>query len=344
MVPTRIVMSSPMLTPSPQALLYVCLRKYNASTVRQKRDIVHVEENETAERSAAPISASADPGSESDYLRLLGERVRETRARRGMTRKILARDSGVSERYLAQLETGQGNVSIRLLRQIAQALDTPLQALVLDGPEPPVDLVHTTEFLRRLPATELVEARRVLVEHFGGVDLEARRGRIALIGLRGAGKSTLGAMLANRIEAPFLELDRLIEQESGVSLSVIFDLYGQSGFRRLERRVLDQIIERYPRFVLATGGSLVSEPATFERLLTMCFTVWLRATPEEHMQRVIAQGDMRPMADNRESMSDLRRILDVREPLYRKADATIDTSGGSVEQSVEMLERAANKG
>jgi len=315
----------------------VCLRKYNASTVRQKRDIVHVEENETAERSAAPISASADPGAESDYLKLLGERVRETRARRGMTRKILARDSGVSERYLAQLETGQGNVSILLLRQIAQALDTPLQALVLYGPEPPVDLVHTTEFLRRLPATELVEARRVLVEHFGGVDLDARRGRIALIGLRGAGKSTLGAMLADRIEAPFLELDRLIEQESGVSLSVIFDLYGQSGFRRLERRVLDQVIERYPRFVLATGGSLVSEPATFERLLTMCFTVWLRATPEEHMQRVIAQGDMRPMADNRESMSDLRRILDVREPLYRKADATINTSCSSVEESLEAL-------
>jgi XRE family aerobic/anaerobic benzoate catabolism transcriptional regulator len=300
---------------------------------------VHVEGNETAGSSSAAdsVSASADPGSESDYLRLLGERVRETRARRGMTRKILARDSGVSERYLAQLETGQGNVSILLLRQIAQALDTPLQALVLDGPEPPVDLVHTTEFLRRLPATELIEARRLLVEHFGGVDLEARRGRIALIGLRGAGKSILGAMLADRIEAPFLELDRLIEQESGVSLSVIFDLYGQSGFRRLERRVLDQVIERYPRFVLATGGSLVSEPATFERLLTMCFTVWLRATPEEHMQRVIAQGDMRPMADNRESMSDLRRILDVREPLYRKADATINTSCSSVEESLEAL-------
>ena len=306
----------------------------------RKRDIVHVEVNETAETPAAAISAGADPGSQSDYLRLLGERVREMRARRGMTRKILARDSGVSERYLAQLESGRGNISILLLRQIAQALDTPLQALVLDGPEPPVDLVHTTEFLRRLPAAELVEARRLLVKHFGGVDLDARRGRIALVGLRGAGKSTLGAMLADRLEAPFLELDRLIEQESGVSLSVIFDLYGQSGFRRLERRVLDQVIERYPRFVLATGGSLVSEPATFERLLTMCFTVWLRATPEEHMQRVIAQGDMRPMADNRESMSDLRRILDVREPLYRKADATIDTSGGSVEETLEMLQQS----
>ena len=333
-----------MLASSPQALLYVRPRKYNASTVSRKRDIVHVEENEVVATSAPTISPADDSGSESEYLRLLGERVREMRARRGMTRKILARDSGVSERYLAQLESGQGNISILLLRQIAQALDTPLQALVLDGPEPPVDLVHTTEFLRRLPATELVDARRLLVEHFGGVDLDARRGRIALVGLRGAGKSTLGAMLADRLEAPFLELDRLIEQESGVSLSVIFDLYGQSGFRRLERRVLDQVIERYPRFVLATGGSLVSEPATFERLLTMCFTVWLRATPEEHMQRVIAQGDMRPMADNRESMSDLRRILDVREPLYRKADATIDTGNCSPGETLDMLAHACSFG
>ncbi len=291
---------------------------------------------EIASESAAH-QPDQDSAADSEYLRLLGERVRETRARRGMTRRLLARDSGVSERYLAQLETGQGNISILLLRQIASALDIPLAALVSEGPEPPVDLVHTTEFLRRLPAAELAEARRLLVQHFGGVDLAARRGRIALVGLRGAGKSTLGAILANHLEVPFLELDRLIEQESGVTLSAIFDLYGQSGFRRLERRCLDQVIERYPRFVLATGGSLVSEPASFERLLTTCFTVWLRATPEEHMERVIAQGDIRPMADNRESMSDLKRILQVREPLYRKADVTIDTSTASVEESVELL-------
>ena len=311
----------------------------------RKRDIVHVEENGPPEALAtsSPLSPDPETGPESEYLKVLGDRVRETRERRGMTRKILARDSGVSERYLAQLETGQGNISILLLRQIARALDIPLEALVLDGPEPAVDLVHATEFLRRLPAAELADVRRLLVQHFGGVDVEARRGRIALIGLRGAGKSTLGAMLAERLQLPFLELDRLIEQESGVSLSVIFDLYGQGGFRRLERRCLDQVIERYPRFVLATGGSLVSEPATFERLLTMCFTIWLRATPEEHMQRVIAQGDMRPMADNRESMSDLRRILDVREPLYRKADATINTSGGSVEESLETLAHAVRE-
>jgi XRE family aerobic/anaerobic benzoate catabolism transcriptional regulator len=302
---------------------------------------VHAEENEPeAPSTGVPGASDQQSAAESEYLKLVGERVRETRARRGMTRKILARDSEVSERYLAQLETGQGNISILLLRQIANALDIPLEALVLVGPEPPVDLVHTTEFLRRLPAAELAEARRLLVQHFGGVDLEARRGRIALIGLRGAGKSTLGAILADRLEVPFLELDRIIEQESGVGLSAIFDLYGQGGFRRLERRCLDQVIERYPRFVLATGGSLVSEPATFERLLTMCYTVWLRATPEEHMQRVIAQGDMRPMADNRESMSDLKRILEVREPLYRKADLTLDTSQENLEESADRFVRA----
>ncbi len=276
------------------------------------------------------------------FLRILGNRVREARASRGMTRKILARDSGVSERYLAQLEGGQGNVSILLLRDIARALDIPLEVLLLEGPGPPVDLVHTTEFLRRLSAAELLQARQLLVQHFGGVDQAGRNQRIALIGLRGAGKSTLGAKLAEQREVPFFELDRLIEQEAGVPLSAIFDLYGQSGFRRLERRCLDDVIAGNPRFVLATGGSLVSEPATFERVLTACYTVWLKASSEDHMQRVVAQGDMRPMADNRESMDDLQRILDAREPLYSKADAAIDTSGVSVGDSLKALASAVN--
>jgi XRE family aerobic/anaerobic benzoate catabolism transcriptional regulator len=274
---------------------------------------------------------------ESRFLKLLGERVREARANRGMTRKILARDSGVSERYLAQLESGQGNVSILLLRDIAQALNLELEALLSEGPEPPIDLVHTTEFLRRLPESELQRARRLLVERFGGVDRARRYDRIALIGLRGAGKSTLGPKLAAKLDVPFLELDRSIEKEAGVSLAVIFELYGQSGFRRLERRCLDDVLEGTPKFVLATGGSLVSEPATFERLLTTCFTVWLKASPEDHMQRVVAQGDMRPMADNRESMEDLQRILSVREPLYGKADVAIDTSSHSLAQSVRLV-------
>jgi XRE family transcriptional regulator, aerobic/anaerobic benzoate catabolism transcriptional regulator len=274
---------------------------------------------------------------EATYLKRLGDRVREARARRGMTRKILARDSGVSERYLAQLETGQGHVSILLLRDISRALDLPLEALVLEGTDPPIDLVHATALLRGLRPEQLLQARQLLVERFGGADQEARKSRIALIGLRGAGKSALGARLAERLEVPFIELDRLIEQESGVSLGAIFDLYGQSGFRRLERRCLEQVLEHNPCFVLATGGSLVSEPETFERLLATCYTIWLRATPEEHMQRVLEQGDIRPMADNRESMSDLRRILSVREPLYRMADASVDTSGHTLTESFKAL-------
>jgi XRE family aerobic/anaerobic benzoate catabolism transcriptional regulator len=286
---------------------------------------------------AVPRPGEKNQGAETKYLNRVGDRVREARARRGMTRRILAKDSGVSERYLAQLESGQGNISILLLRDVARALNLPLEALVLEGPDPPADFAHAAEFLRRLRPEELTQARQLLNERFGGIDLRARTSRIALIGLRGAGKSTLGAMLAERLDVPFLELDRLIEQMSGVTLGVIFDLYGQSGFRRLERRCLDQVLERYPRFVLATGGSLVSEPATFERLLTMCFAVWVRATPEEHMRRVLAQGDMRPMEDNDEAMSDLRRILAVREPLYRMADLTLDTSRQTPAESLKAL-------
>ena len=275
--------------------------------------------------------------SDANLLKLLGDRVRQARARRGMTRKLLAKHSGVSERYLAQIETGQGNISILLLLQIARALDLPVEELVRAGPEPPVDFAHTVELLRRLQPEDLKEARQLLLQRFGGVDSAARLHRVALIGLRGAGKSTLGALLAKRLDVPFLELDRIIEQESGVTLSAIFDLYGQSGFRRLELQCLEQVLERHPRFVLSTGGSLVSEAATFERLLATCFTIWLRTSPEEHMQRVMAQGDMRPMANNREAMADLVRILAVREPFYSKADVTVETSGHTVEQSLEML-------
>lgn len=296
--------------------------------------------SDAASASTSHTSESHGAEADSGFLKMLGNRVREARASRGMTRKILARDSGVSERYLAQLEGGQGNISILLLRDIASALDMRLEALVFDGPEPSVDLVHTMEFLRRLPATELQYARQLLSQHLGGLDQASRRDRIALIGLRGAGKSTLGARLASGRKAPFFELDRLIEQEARVPLSVIFDLYGQSGFRRLERRCLDEIIADTPRFVLATGGSLVSEPATFERLLAACYTVWLKASPEDHMQRVLAQGDMRPMADNREAMEDLQRILQAREEQYRKADLWLDTSVKSLDECLNELESA----
>ena len=290
----------------------------------------------TSPGSAAPY-VPPERSSDAAFLQRLGDRVREARAKRGMTRKILARDSGVSERYLAQLETGQGNISILLLRQLAMALDMPIETLVHEHPDPSVELAHALELLRRLDPTELVEARQLLLDRFDAAAEKARRRHVALVGLRGAGKSTLGARLAQHLDVPFIELDREIERASGLSLGAIFDLYGQAGFRRLERQCLQDLIAQQPAFVLATGGSLVSEPATYELLLAHCFTVWLTASPAEHMGRVVAQGDMRPMASNREAMSDLQRILKVRGPLYGKADARVDTAGRTVEESLERL-------
>ena len=269
------------------------------------------------------------------YLAALGERVREQRARRGMTRKLLARDSGVSERYLAQLEAGRGNVSILLLRQIADAMNTPLGELLREGPEPPVELSLLLQQLQRLAPEQLAEAREALGSRFG--QDERRRQRIALIGLRGAGKSTLGAALARRLKAPFVQLDALVEQTAGMRLDEVFDLLGQAAFRRLERQALEQAVQAHPRMVLEAGGGLVAETATYERLLASCFTVWLRASPAEHMGRVAAQGDFRPMAGNREAMADLKRILEGRDRLYAKADAQLDTSGRSARECVEAL-------
>lgn len=272
------------------------------------------------------------------YLKSLGERVREARARRGMTRKILSRDSGVSERYLAELESGRGNVSITLLRQIADAMGMPLTELVREGPEPSVELRLLTEQLGRLAPADLAAAAHLIGETFAqSREALGRHGRVALIGLRGAGKSTLGRGLAERLDVPFVELAVEIEREAGMSLSEIFDLWGQSAYRRHERRCLEGVIETHPRAVIATGGSLVSEAGTYEILLNGCFTVWIRATPEEHMSRVVEQGDYRPMEGNVEAMEDLRRILDGRDPLYRKADAILDTSGRSAAKSLEAL-------
>jgi len=289
----------------------------------------------------APTEATpTKPPRESDaYLHRLGERVRMLRNQRGMSRKVLARQAKVSERYIAQLESGLGNCSIVLLRRIARAIGMPVTQLVHDGSEPPIDLVLIAQFLERLSPEDLAEARRLLSERFraAGADDPARKQRIALIGLRGGGKSTLGTLLAEQLGVPFIELNREIERRAGASLGEIFDMFGQEAFRRAEREALESVLDRHEAFVLATSGSIVTEPGTLEMLLASCFTVWVRAEPQEHMKRVMAQGDMRPMAHSARAMDDLISILKSREPLYARAEATVTTTGKTPEQNLSEL-------
>ena len=273
------------------------------------------------------------------YLRRLGERVRTLRNQRGMTRKALARHAKVSERYLAQLEAGLGNGSIVLLRRISRAIGLPVTQLVHEGSEPSLDLVLLSQFLERLSPPALGEARDLLLRHFSEPSDNARRRRIALIGLRGGGKSTLGRLAAERLGVPFIELDREIEKRSGATLSEIFDMFGQETFRRAEREALDEVLRQHKSFVIATSGSIVTEPGTLELLLSSCFTVWIKAGPEEHMKRVMAQGDMRPMANSARAMQDLVAILKSREPLYAKATTSLTTSGKTPEQNLIELMR-----
>jgi len=274
--------------------------------------------------------------SDDAFLQTFGERIRAERARRGMSRKLLAHHAGISERYITQIESGKGNISIVLLRHVAAALGLPLARLVEDeSPTPEMTLVR--QFLARLSPAQLEEAHAWLAERFASDASGLRTQRIALVGLRGAGKTTLGAALAREKGVPFLELDREVERLSGTSIGVILELYGQQAYRRYELQALQELLESHPRFVVATGGSLVSETATYELLLRHCFTVWIRATPEEHMERVIAQGDRRPMAGSDQAMDDLRRILEERTPLYARANLIVDTTGKSEAETVREL-------
>ncbi len=281
--------------------------------------------------------ATASP--EGDFLLSLGKRVRELRSRRGMTRKIVAREADVSERHLAQLEAGEGNVSIVLLRRIAAALNVSLVELFTPESEETSEKQLIQRFLERLPDHRLKDVVSRLIRDFGPEE-KLRRTRIALIGLRGAGKSTLGSKLAWESKVPFIELDREIEKDTGMPLAEIFSLYGQSGYRAIERRTLEKVLNEQERAVLSVGGGVVSEKGTFDYLLSNCYTVWIKAQPEEHMSRVMAQGDFRAMAGSGQAMEDLRRILEAREPLYGKADMHLDTSGSSVEDSFSKLKAA----
>src|ERR1700755_1191381 len=272
---------------------------------------------------------------ESGFLEQLGQRVRTMRALRGMSRKVLAKVSGISERYIAQLEAGRGNVSIVLLRRVAGAMGAHLEDLIPSGDHAP-DWRLIRDLLRKATPAQIAQAKELLAGHSGASSHASFCG-IALIGLRGAGKSTLGKILAKRIGWNFVELNKEIEAQNGLSVAEIIALYGQEGFRRMEQAALNQLLARKELMVLATGGGIVSEPLTFDLILSSFSTIWLQADPEEHMMRVRKQGDLRPMADDRSAMAELRNILVSREPLYARASAVVDTAGLSVDAASARL-------
>lgn len=290
---------------------------------------------------AGPALAADEAGeAKNPFLVALGERVRELRARRGLTRKAVAQMSEVSERHLANLEYGIGNASILVLQQVAGALQCSLAELIGDMTTASPEWLMLRELLEHRSEADLRRAREALVRLFdGAAAAPTQRSRcIALIGLRGAGKSTLGQMLADVLGCPFIELSRQIEAFAGCSISEIHNLYGTNAYRRYERRALEEAIQIYPEAVIATPGGLVSDAANFNLLLNHCTTVWLQATPEDHMNRVAAQGDLRPMAASREAMDDLRRILAGRSAFYEKADLTLDTSAQDLAATFALLQ------
>ncbi|MGH6769195.1 MAG: shikimate kinase [Xanthobacteraceae bacterium] len=291
---------------------------------------------------AAPADEAAGSAARSNadaFAVEVGRLVRRARARRGMTRRQLAQGSGASERYLAQIEGGQGNPSVIILKAIAEALDVPIVALMprTDG----ADLNRIVDLIVRLPPSDL-HAIADLIESRAARDAAPDRARrFALVGLRGAGKSTLGRMLANRLGVVFIELNRVVEQDYGARIPDLIEMAGIATFRRYERACLERVIAEHEAAVIATAGGIVSSPETYALLLRRTHTVWIKARPEDHMTRVMEQGDFRPMAQNREAMADLVAILEARRADYARAAAVLDTSEDTVERSFSKLAEIA---
>ena len=279
----------------------------------------------------APAGAAAELDQQSAaLLRSLGTRLRQMRKSKGFSRRSLSERSGVSPRYLAKIEAGDGNISIGLLIKLAAALEQPIEHFLMADAMFHSDLPHVSQLYARADASVRARVLQVLDPERMGLQ---KAQRLCLVGLRGAGKSTLGARVAKVFGAPFIELNREIEKNAGMALGEIIALYGQEGYRQLEADTLTSIIEGHKRAVVAVAGGIVSEEGSFYHVLSRFHTVWLKASASEHMERVRAQGDVRPMQDNPQAMIQLRQILRSREALYTRSDHVLDTSGKSVEQS-----------
>jgi XRE family aerobic/anaerobic benzoate catabolism transcriptional regulator len=274
-----------------------------------------------------------------DFTHEIGRMVRLGRAKRGVSRRQLAQDSGTSERYLAQIESGAGNPSMLVMRAIGDALGLPIVELLPRPNGQSAAYARVLDLLGRVPPDELSAVADTIARRLDQASAADRGRRIALVGLRGAGKSTLGRMLAERLRCPFIELNRMVEREYGASVPMLIEMSGIATFRRYERLSLERAIAGNESAVIATAGGIVSNPETYGLLLRRAHTVWIMAKPDEHMSRVVKQGDFRPMAHNREAMADLLAILEARRADYARAEATLDTSGATVQQSLTKLQK-----
>jgi XRE family aerobic/anaerobic benzoate catabolism transcriptional regulator len=274
-----------------------------------------------------------------EFLAALGREVRRGRAKRGMTRRQLAQASHTSERYLAQIESGTGNPSVTVLRAIAQALDISAARLLGEPSAQTGARAALLDAVAQLPDHRLAALTQLIEARFLPPDRADRARRVALVGLRGGGKSTVGRMLARHLGSQFIELDRVVEQDYGASIPDMIEMAGTATFRRHERAALARVIAEQDAAVITTAGGIVSDRDSYALLLRRSHTIWIKARPEDHMSRVMAQGDFRPMAQNREAMADLVAILDARSPDYARAQAQLDTSGETVEQSFAKLVR-----